>query len=70
MRTQQSFAAGMPVETVLSLKDIESCKLKGVVKYVPNCDFMPRQNGMCIELTERDDKEEEFITLLTASKDI
>ena len=60
----------MPVETVLSLKDIESCKLKGVVKDVQNYDFMPRQNGMCIELTERDDKDEEFITLLTASKDI
>ncbi len=62
VRTQQSLAAGVPVEIVLSLTDIDSCKLKGVVKYVRNCDFMPRQNGMGIELTERDDKYEEFIT--------
>ncbi len=61
VRTQQSFAEGVPVEIVLSLTDIESCKLKGVVKYVRNFDLMPRQNGMGIELTERDDKYEEFI---------
>ena len=62
VRTQDSFAAGVPVEIVLSLTDIDSCKLKGVVKYVRSCDFNPRQNGMGIELTERDGKYEEFIT--------
>jgi len=62
VRTQQSFAAGVPVEIVLSLTGIDSCKLKGVVKYVRNYDFMLRQNGMGIELTERDDKYEEYIT--------
>lgn len=61
VRAQQGFLIGSPVEITLNLTDDISCCLKGVVKYVRRTDFIQRDNGMGIELTEKDERYLEFI---------
>ncbi|MGC2063273.1 MAG: PilZ domain-containing protein [Thermodesulfovibrionales bacterium] len=61
VRAQQSFLAGSPVEIILTLTDDMSCRLKGVIKYARRIDFIRRDNGMGIELTETDERYREFI---------
>ena len=61
VRAQQGFQTGSPVEIMLNLTDDISCCLKGVVKYVRRIEFIQRDNGMGIELTEKDERYLEFI---------
>lgn len=62
VRTQQSFAEGMPVEIVLTLANNVPCRLTGVVKFARNCDLFKRQNGMGIEFTQKNEAYEKLIS--------
>ena len=61
VRTQQSFSVGLSVDIILYLRDDAPCFLKGVVKFAQNGAVSKRDNGMGIELTERDKKYVEFV---------
>lgn len=61
VRSQTSFCAGTPVDINLHLTDKDSCHLKGIVKYARSLNLLLRQNGMGIELTEKDPKYLKFI---------
>ncbi len=62
VRTQQSFSEGVPVEIALTLTNNVSCRLKGVVKYARNIDLFKRQNGMGIELSEKNETYEKYMS--------
>lgn len=62
VRSQKSFVEGSAVDIEISLTNAVTCKLKGVIKYARNCDLMRRQNGMGIELTEKNDAYEKFVS--------
>ncbi len=64
VRSQQSFIVSTPVEIRLYLTEDNFCRLKGVIKYARSGDIFKRDNGMGIELTERDPKYLEFIRSL------
>jgi Tfp pilus assembly protein PilZ len=68
VRSQKSFRVGTPVEIVLHLTDIISCKLRGVVKYTRNVFEFRRHNGMGIEFTEMDQKYLDFINSIENDK--
>ncbi|OGW27948.1 MAG: hypothetical protein A2X59_11615 [Nitrospirae bacterium GWC2_42_7] len=61
VRAQQSFSIGLPVDITLYLKDDVPCFLKGVVKFAQTAALLKKDNGMGIELTEKDKKYEEFV---------
>jgi hypothetical protein len=61
VRSQTSFPVGTPVEIALHLEDGGTCNLKGIIKYMRNFNIMMRDNGMGIELTEKDERYQEFI---------
>ncbi|MDA8090226.1 MAG: PilZ domain-containing protein [Nitrospiraceae bacterium] len=65
VRTQQSFVTGVPVDIEITLTDMTSCKLKGIIKHARNYGhFLPRLNGMGIQFTETDPGYEAFITAI------
>jgi Tfp pilus assembly protein PilZ len=64
VRSPQKFVPGVPVEIEITLPDMAVCKLKGVVMYARNADFLSRMNGMGIQFTEIDPGYEEFITII------
>lgn len=61
VRSQTSFCVGTSVDINLHLTDKDSCHLKGIVKYARSLNLLLRQNGMGIELTEKDPKYLKFI---------
>jgi len=61
VRSQKCFTEGTPVGIRLELPGGEVAALKGTVKYARIIDFLPRQNGMGIEFTEKDDAYLRFI---------
>lgn len=64
VRSQKSFNEGVRVDIRLKLPDGKEAVLKGIVKYARSVNFLPRQNGMGIELTEIDDTFTRFIRRL------
>lgn len=61
---RQKFVPGVPVDIEITIADMATFKLRGVVKYSRNSELMPRMNGMGIELTEMDPGYEEFMTVI------
>lgn len=61
VRSQQCFSVGLPIDIILYLKDDVPCNLKGVVKFSQSTALLKKDNGMGIELTEKDKKYEEFV---------
>jgi Tfp pilus assembly protein PilZ len=68
VRSQKSFSVGTPVEMVLHLTDMISCKLRGIVKYARSFVEFRRQNGMGIEFTEMDQRYLDFISAVESEK--
>jgi hypothetical protein len=67
VRSQKSFGEETQVNIRLWLPDGKESALKGTVKHARMINFLPRQNGMGIELTEKDATYMQFI--LSLSKD-
>lgn len=64
VRSQKSFREGTQVNIKLWLPDGEESYLKGIVKYARSVNFLQMQNGMGIELTEKDATFMQFINRL------
>ncbi len=67
VRSQKSFGEGTQVNIRLWLPDGRESVMKGIVRYARMANFLPRQNGMGIEFTEKDATYMQFI--LSLSKD-
>lgn len=61
VRSQQSFSVGLPVDITLYLTEDTPCYLKGVVKFAQTSALLNKDNGMGLELTEKNAKYEEFL---------
>jgi hypothetical protein len=61
VRSQKSFHEGTTVNIKLWLPGGEESTLKGIVKYARSVNFLRPQNGMGIELTEKDTAYMQFI---------
>jgi hypothetical protein len=64
VRSQKSFSEGTQVDIKLWLPGGEESTLKGIVKYARSVRLLPTQNGMGIELTEKDTTYMQFIRRL------
>ncbi len=69
MRSPKSFQEGVRVDVRLELPDGKECTVKGIVKFARSVNFLPRQNGMGIELTENDDAYAQFIRRLKSESE-
>lgn len=61
VRSHQSFGIGTPVEIILYLTEDATCVLKGVVKFAQRSALLNKDNGMGIELTEKNKIYKEFL---------
>lgn len=61
VRSQTSFCVGTHVNINLHTTNEDSCHLNGIVRFARSFNILIRQNGMGIELTEKDPKYLKFI---------
>ncbi len=61
VRSQKSFQTGTNIGIKLHISEDVFCDLKGVVRYSRKLNILKQKNGMGIELTEKDQKYQDFI---------